>query len=76
MLNCRHSDLKTARDTLTTLHHHLTRLPAYPNNERWQISAIVTSGGPTVIGREPNGMWTVGSSIRVTYYDKERETNV
>ena len=73
VMNAKCEDLQTARGTLTVLHHYLTRMATYPQNDDWQITDITTIGGPSVVSREPNGMWIVGSQIRVTYYDKERE---
>lgn len=71
VLNCKHADLAVAQQTLDRIHIKLTRLPAYPRNERWQIYSIETIAAPSQIGREPNGQWLVGSSIRIKVYNKE-----
>lgn len=71
VLNAKSQDLKKAREALGVMHQRLTRLAEYPNNADWQITAIETVSGPTEIGREANGFWLVGSSIRVKFYNKE-----
>ena len=71
VLNCKHADMHEALRTLDRLHMKLTRLPAYPKNERWQIYSIETISGPAQIGREPGGQWLIGSSLRIKVYNKE-----
>lgn len=72
VLNAKGESLREIHGILTTLHHLLTRLRDYPQTDLWQVTAVETIGGPTNIGREPNGLWLSGSSIRVKFYDKTR----
>lgn len=71
VLNAKSTDLKKARQVLSMMHQRLTRYPIYPNNDDWQITAIETVGGPTVIGRESGQYWLVGSTVRIKFYNKE-----
>ncbi len=71
VLNAKHMALKSALGMLEVLHQRLSRAATYPENEKWQIFAIETVGGPSQIGREAGGFWLAGSSIRIKFYNKE-----
>lgn len=75
VVNAKSTDLVKARQAVSFMHQRLPRLSEYPNNEQYQITAIETISGPTTIGREAGGYWTVGSIIRIKYYNKESAEN-
>lgn len=75
VLNAKHSDMALAQRTLDVIHARLTRLASYPKNDRWQIYSIETISGPCEIGREANGQWLIGSSVRIKFYNKESVYN-
>ena len=52
-------------------HHALTTSKVLPYTEDWQIYAIETTAAPSVIGREENRNWVLGSSLRVKFYNKK-----
>ena len=71
LFNGKGEDLHTVMDDMERAHHALTTSKALPFTEDWQIYAIETTAAPSVIGREENRNWVLGSSLRVKFYNKK-----
>jgi hypothetical protein len=67
-LNGKHSNQETVSDALGLVHTGLTQRKTYPKGTRYEITDISTTAVPSLIGREDDGMWLYGSSLRVQYY--------
>lgn len=68
MVNAKHTDKEVAFDTVARIHAYLTKLLKYPNNDDFQIINISTVTIPTLIDREDNKSYIIGSTIQVDYY--------
>ena len=68
VLNGKHHQQKTVFDALTAIHKRLTRAFVYPSNEEWQVYSITTISAPTYLGRQDDGQWLYGSSLRINFY--------
>lgn len=71
VLNGKHADQRTVSDVLGDIHAALTRRAAYPSGNLWQITAVETVSLPGYIGREDDGQWLYGSSLRIKFYFKK-----
>ena len=71
LFNGKGEDLHTVMADMERVHHVLTTSKALPYAEDWQIYAIETTAAPSVIGREENRNWVLGSSLRVKFYNKK-----
>lgn len=67
-LNGKHANQETVSDTLGIVHTSLTQRKRYPKGSRFEITDIETVAAPSLIGREDDGMWLYGSSLRVKFY--------
>lgn len=68
VLNAKHRDMQLVSNTLHRIHDALTRAPAYPHGDAWQITHIATESAPELIEREPGDLWLFASSLTVTLY--------
>ena len=70
VLNGKHIDQQTVIDALTSIHEALTKVTDYTgySTDSVQVVAIETTAIPSVIGREQNNQWIVGSSFVVYFY--------
>lgn len=66
VLNGKHSNQGTVRDTLFSAHEYLNKLSAYPSGTGWAVVGIKTNGSPGYVDREEN-QWLYGSSIEIDY---------
>ncbi len=71
LFNGKGEDLHTVMADMERAHHALTTSKSLPFTEDWQIYAIETTAAPSVIGREENRNWVLGSSLRVKFYNKK-----
>ena len=71
LFNGKGEDLHTVMADMEQAHHALTTSKALPYSEDWQIYAIETTAAPSVIGREENRNWVLGSSLRVKFFNKK-----
>lgn len=67
-LNGKHSNQEIVSDTLGIIHTSLTQRKTYPRGTRYEITDIETTAIPSLIGREDDGMWLYGSSLRVAFH--------
>ena len=70
VLNCKHSNQKTAANALGALHTFLNMRKKYPSAQNFQITNIKTIGAPVYLGREENNQWLYGSSLEVKFFLK------
>lgn len=70
LLNGKHTDQQTVLDALTAIHAALVKLDDYSDvsTDDCQVVSITTTAAPSVIGREQNNQWIVGSSFNVDFY--------
>ena len=68
MVNAKNIDKEIAFDTVANIHAHLTKTKNYPTDKEFQIINISTVVGPTLIDREDNKSYIIGSTIQVDYY--------
>lgn len=70
LLNGKNTNLQTVLDRLTAVHAALTKHANYSDvsTDAVQVVAITTTAAPSVIGREQNNQWIVGSSFDVYFY--------
>ena len=71
VLNGKNADQKAVFDALCAIHKRLTRAHVYPSSEEWQIYSINTISMPTYLGRQDDGQWLYGSSLRIKFYWRE-----
>ncbi len=70
VLNGKHANQNTVRDTLFSIHESLNKLAAYPSGTGWAVTDIRTNGAPGYLDREGDGdnrQWLYGSSIEIDY---------
>ena len=70
LINGKHANQQTVLDALTAIHEALTKKTNYNDvsTDAVQVVDIATTAAPSVIGREQNKQWIVGSSIGVYFY--------
>lgn len=70
LINGKHANQQTVLDALTAIHEALTKKTNYNDvsTDAVQVVDIATTAAPSVIGREQNNQWIVGSSIGVYFY--------
>jgi len=70
LLNGKHTNQQTVLDAITAIHEALTKKTNYNDvsTDAVQVVDITTTAAPSVIGREQNNQWIVGSSIGVYFY--------
>lgn len=70
LINGKHTNQQTVLDALTAIHEALTKKTNYNDvsTDAVQVVDITTTAAPSVIGREQNNQWIVGSSIGVYFY--------
>lgn len=68
VLNAKHRDMQLVSGTLHRIHDTLSRAPAYPRTDAWQITHIRTESMPEMIERDPGDMWLFASALTVTLY--------
>lgn len=70
VLNGKHSNQGTVRDTLFKIHEALNKIMACPSGTGWAVTGISTNSAPGYIDREGDGdnsQWLYGSSITIDY---------
>lgn len=70
LLNGKHAQQETLLEALWKIHEALTMTSDYTDlmTDDLQVMAIMTTSGPTIIGREQNNQWIAGSSFEVSFY--------
>ena len=70
LINGKHTNQQMVLDALTAIHEALTKKTNYNDvsTDAVQVVDIATTAAPSVIGREQNNQWIVGSSIGVYFY--------
>ena len=71
-INGKHSNLETLSDALNQIHEDLTMAKSYPSGNSWQIVDIQTMTEPQVIGREPDNLWMMASSLYIKIKTEEQ----
>lgn len=71
-INGKHSNLETLSDALNQIHEDLTMAKSYPSGNSWQIVDIQTMTEPQVIGREPDNLWMMASSLYIKIKTEEK----
>lgn len=66
VLNGKHANQGTVRDTLFAIHEALNKLSAYPSGTGWAVTEIQTNAAPGYIDREET-QWLYGSSLTIAY---------
>lgn len=64
-INGKHPNLETLSDALNQIHENLTMARSYPSGNGWEIVDIQTMTEPQVIGREPDNLWMMASSLYI-----------
>lgn len=70
LLNGKHQNQQTVLDALTAIHAVLVKRDDYNDvsTDDVQVVNITTTAAPSVIGREQNNQWIIGSSFDVYFY--------
>lgn len=70
LLNGKHADQETVLDALTAIHVAVTQHINYSDisTDDIQVVDVSTTAAPSVVGREQNKQWLVGSSFAVYFY--------
>lgn len=71
-INGKHSNLSILSDTMNGIHENLTVKTSYPSGNGWKIVDIQTMSFPQVIGREPDNLWMMASSLYIKIKTKEK----
>ena len=66
VLNGKHSNQGTVRDTLFKIHEALNKIMACPSGTGWAVTGISTNGAAGYIDHEED-QWLYGSSITIDY---------
>lgn len=70
VINGKHSNMKTLSDAMNKIHSVLTMATEYPQGESWQITDILNSTIPAIIGRENNNEWLMASQLQIRFFWK------
>ena len=68
VFNSKDADMQMALNRLEQILLKLTRTKAYPADEAWQITDIMTNALPMLIGREEDNTWLYAASVYIEYY--------
>lgn len=70
LLNGKHENQLTALNALQAIHDELTRPLNWRDlgTEEIQVISIETTSAPTVVGREQNNQWAIGSAFNIRFY--------
>lgn len=71
VMNGKHPNMQILSDAMNGIHSALTRAKDYPEDpagNRWQITDILTTTYPRVVGREDNNDWLMASVLSVRFY--------
>ena len=71
-INGKHEDLRILSDAMNGIHENLTVKTSYPSGNGWKIVDIQTMSFPQVIGREPDNLWMMASSLYIKIKTKEK----
>ncbi len=69
-LNAKNENQKIASEWIGVIQEGLSARRSYPSTEVFQILNIETGNGASYLGREADGQWLYGSSLKVRYYKK------
>lgn len=70
VINGKHHNMKTLSDAMNKIHSALTMATEYPQGESWQITDILNSTIPAIIGREQNNEWLMASQLQIRFFWK------
>ena len=71
-INGKHEDLRILSDDMNLIHESLTTETNYPSGNGWDIVDIQTMSFPQVIGREPDNLWMMASSLYIKIKTEEK----